>query len=92
MDNGRMSDEELDFAAARLERLETEARELRSLLLNQVVDYGYTIPRSGEYFPHLLSRLYKFKAMPDNRLQIDRVRRYNPAPLFEVAQHLEEAQ
>src|SRR5438132_1475836 len=83
----RMTAEELDVAAARLEQIQLEEEKLRSKLLEQVEGFGFTPPRA-EKSKRLESTLYEFTvsrglATEIKDAQVERIRQVCPGILFD---------
>jgi len=82
----RMTADELDRAAARLDEIQTEEEELRAQLREQVEEFGFTPPRA-EKSKRLISALYQFTVSRGlttelKDAEIERIKKLCPAPLF----------
>jgi hypothetical protein len=83
----RLTAEELDVKAFRLEEIEAEADALRSILREQVEEFGFTPPRS-EKSKRLSGELYQFTvtrgvSVEIKDAEVERLRQVCPGTLFD---------
>ena len=83
----RLTAEELDAKALRLEEIEAEAAELRSMLRDQVEEFGFAPPRS-EKSKRLSGELYQFTvtrgvSVEIKDVEVERLRQVCPGTLFD---------
>ena len=83
----RMTTEELDVAAARLEQIGLEEEKLRSQLQEQVEEFGFTPPRA-EKSKRLAGTLYEFTVSRGmtteiKDVEVERIRQVCPGILFD---------
>lgn len=83
----RLTAEELDAKAVRLEEIDAEAEALRSALREQVEEFGFTPPRS-EKSKRLSGELYQFTVtcgvtVDIKDVEVERIRQACPQTLFD---------
>lgn len=83
----RMSAEDLDATAIRLEEIEAEEEKLRSRLRDQVENFGFTPPRA-EKSKRVLGQVYQFTVSHGmttdvKDAEVERIRQVCPGTLFE---------